>query len=112
MISMTEDEPLSLASFQLAAEQNLDAAQVQIGKSLYQNGQCPLHYAEALRWFQLAATQGDPDALFLVGYMHELGHGMPADNVTAIRWYKRAAAAGQLRAAHCLQKFGVSLLGV
>lgn len=103
--ALTNDESLSLASFQLAAEQNLDAAQAELGKSIYQGGHCPVsHYTEAIRWFQLAAAQGDPHALFCVGLMHEYGHGVPADNFEAIRWYRRAADAGHRRAVLRLQK--------
>ena len=99
-----DNDAEALVLFQLAAEQNLDRAQLQLGKILYRNGLCPPEqHAEALRWFQLAAGQGDGAGLFMVGYMHELGHSVPADKNAAMRWYKRAVAAGHKRAATCLQ---------
>jgi len=101
---LANDDAEALAWFQLAAEQNLDRAQLELGRILYYNGLCPPEqHAEALRCFQLAAGQGDGDGLFCVGYMHELGHSVPADKNEAVRWYKRAAAAGHRRAAICVQ---------
>ena len=105
------DDAEALALFQLAAEQNLDRAQLKLGKILYRNGLCPPEqHAEALRWFKLAAGQGDGDGLFMVGYMHELGHSVPADKNAAVRWYKRAVAAGHFRAAFCVQKLNTLAL--
>ena len=101
------DADKALVLFRLAAEQNLDKAQFQLGKNVYEGGHCPEQkYAEALRWFMLAAAQGYPDALFSVGHMHEHGHGVRAEKAEAIRWYRLAASAGHTRAAFILQTLG------
>ena len=97
----------ALYLWQQAADQGLDAAQLEMGHSLYSNGTGNLDdYPEALRLYRLAAAQGHPDSIFCVGFMHELGHGVPADAVEALVWYKRAAAEGHKRAALCVQKLG------
>ena len=104
---LNDDDTQALAFFRLAAEQNLDRAQIRLGSNLYCNGFGPsADHAEALRWFQLAAAQGNPGALFYVGYMHERGEGVQADEAEAIRWYRRAAAAGHIQAAICLRTLG------
>ena len=98
---LTDAEP----PIRLAADQNLDAAQIWLGDTLYENGIGPHQLrAEALQWYQLAAAQGNARALLKVGYMHELGHSFPVDVAEAVRWYKRAAAAGSVRAAWCVKK--------
>ena len=99
------DRTLSL--WQQAADQGLEAAQMEMGHSLYSNGIGNLDdYPEALRLFRLAAAQGHPNASFCVGLMHELGHGVPANAVEALVWYKRAAAEGHPLATMCVQKLG------
>ena len=97
----------TLALWQQAADQGLDAAQLEMGDSVYSNGTGNTDEdPEALRWFQLAAAQGLPRALFMVAFCHELGHGVSEDKAEALIWYKRAAAAGVTRAARCVQKLG------
>jgi len=101
------DDVEALVLFRLAAEQNLDTAQLWLGKIVYEGGRCPEeNYAEALRWFMLAADQGYPDALFFVGHMHEHGHGVRAEKAEAIHWYRLAASAGHTRAVYMLQTLG------
>ena len=100
--------PQTLSLWQKAADQGLDAAQMELGQSLYGNGIGEeSDRPDALRLCKLAADQGFPRALFCVGLMHELGHhGFPADSVEALALYKRAAAAGHCRAVSCVRKFG------
>ena len=99
------DDAEALALFQLAAEQNLDRAQLKLGKILYRNGLCPPEqHAEALRWFKLAAGQGDGDGLFMVGYMHELGHSVPAVTVPEpkLSMVRTRAPSLQRSTLHCI----------
>ena len=100
--------PQTLSLWQQAADQGLDAAQMELGQYLYGNGIGEeSDRPAALRLCKLAADQGFPRALFCVGLMHELGHhGYPADSVEALALYKRAAAAGHCRAVSCVQKLG------
>ena len=97
----------AVALYRLAAAQNLDEAQNDLG-NMYWKGLGDVGVArddaEALRWFQLAAAQGHPVALYWVAYCHGQGLGVAADVAEAIRWYRRAQAAGEPRAAGALQR--------
>ena len=94
----------ALALYRLAAAQNFDAAQCELG-FMYSHG-CGVaqDHAEALRLYQLAAAQGHPAALFNVAYYHEEGRCVRKNKAEAIRWYRRAQAAGDYGAADELQR--------
>jgi hypothetical protein len=79
----------------LAAAQNLDEAQYQLG-FLHKIGYYVARdVVEALRLYQLAAAQGNPGALYCVAQYHENGLGGVCKNkAEAILWYRRALAAG------------------
>ena len=99
---VAQDYAQALALFRLAAAQNFDEAQNNLGK-MYDVGQgVAQDKAEALRLYQLAAAQGHPIALFNVAHFHELGRGVPKNKAEAIRWYRRAQAAGYPYAADAL----------
>jgi hypothetical protein len=93
---VAQDGAQALALFRLAAAQNLDEAQNDLGYMYYQgcgDGVAQDH-AEALRWYQLAAAQGHTQAMYCVAFCHECGYGVPKNVEEAIRWYRRAQAAG------------------
>ncbi len=101
---VAQDYAQAVALYRLAAAQNLDAAQLNLG-FLYDNGQgVAQDYAEALRWYQLAAAQGYPAALYNVADCREKGLGFRKNKAEAIRWYRRAQAAGHPDAAAALQE--------
>jgi TPR repeat protein len=65
---VTQDYHQAFALFLLAAAQNHDAAQCNLGY-MYLLGQgVDQDYAEAFRWYRLAAAQGHPEAIS-VGYL-------------------------------------------
>ena len=100
---VAQDYAQAVALYRLAAAQNLDGAQWNLG-DMYQGGRVVAKdLAEALRWYQLAAAQGLPHAMYWVALCHEKGWGVAADVAEAIRWYRRAQAAGDTAAAGKLQ---------
>ena len=94
----------ALALYRLAAAQNFDGAQCNLGQMYYLGLGVAEDDAEALRLYQLAAAQGHPHALCNVAVYHELGRGVPKNEAEAIRWYRRAQAAGHPKAAAALQR--------
>ena len=98
----------ALALYRLAAAQNLDAAQNNLGYMYYCGQGVDQDYAEALRLWQLAAGQGHPTALYRIAECHEHGlGGVRKNKAEAIRWYWRAQAAGFTYAAKDLRRLHV-----
>jgi len=103
---VAQDYAAAVAQCRLAAAQDCDQAQCNLG-FMYSNGHgVALDHAEALRWYKLAAAQGLGVALYNVGVYYEKGRGVAADRAEAIRWYKRSAAAGRSDAATALVRLG------
>ena len=101
---VAQDCDQALVLYKLAAAQNFDGAQCNLG-CLYSMGIGVYQsYAEGQRWYQLAATQGHPRGLFEVASGHEHGWGVRADKVKAIRLYRQAQAAGHPVAAYALRR--------
>jgi TPR repeat protein len=101
---VAQDYAQALALYRLAAAQNFDSAQNDLG-CMYDNGLgVAQDLTEALRWYQLAAAQGHTAALFNVAECHERGRGVRKNKAEAIRWYGRANAAGHPGAADALQR--------
>jgi len=103
---VARDYAAALVQYQLAAAQNYDLAQNQIGVVYDKGYGVAKDFAEALRWLKLAAAQGLGFAMWSVGLYYEKGWGVAADGAEAIRWYKRAAAAGLHQAAAALERLG------
>ena len=103
---VAQDHATAVALCRLAAAQNYDQAQCNLG-FMYDKGYgVAQDYAEALRLYKLAAAQGLGVALCNVGVSYEKGEGVAADRAEAIRWYKRSAAAGHINAATALMRLG------
>ncbi len=97
---VAQDSAQALALYRLAATQNFDEAQNNLGYMYYKGRVVAQDYAEALRLHQLAVAQGHPTALSNAARCHELGRGVRKKNkAEAIRWYKRAQTAGHDAAA-------------
>ena len=101
---VAQDYAQAVALYRLAAAQNLDAAQNDLGYMYHEGLGVAQDDAEALLLSQLAAAQGHPDALYFVGAFHEHGEGVPENKAEAIRWYRRAQAAGDPVAADALRR--------
>ena len=99
------DYAQALALFRLAAAQNFDAAQCNLGDMYYVGDGVARDYAEALRLFQFAAAQGHLQALYWVAHYYEGGRGVRRNKAEALRWYRRAQAAGHTYATEVLQRF-------
>ena len=93
-----------IALYRLAAAQNFDEAQYDLGGMYHRGLSIEQNNAKALRWYQLAAAQGHPEALFMVAFYHKFGKGVRRDWDEAICWYKRAKKAGHPCAADALKK--------
>jgi TPR repeat protein len=108
LAGVMQDRTKAVSMYQLAAAQNYDEAQNDLG-FVHENGiGVVVDYAEALRWFKLAANQGHPTSSSNTALLYRRGRGIPADKAEAIFWYRRAAAAGHLAAAAELKKLGVA----
>jgi TPR repeat protein len=101
---VAQDYAQAVALYRLAAAQNLDEAQCNLGCMYLLGEGVAQDVAEALRLFQLAAAQGHPLALFNVALCYEDGRGVRRNKAEAIRWYRRAQAAGYPSAAAALQR--------
>ena len=101
---VAQNDAQAVALYRLAAAQNFDAAQCDLGYMYSQGFGVAQDHAEALRLYQLAAAQGLPAALANVAVFHERGHGVRKNKAEAIRWYRRAQAAGHPGAASALQR--------
>jgi TPR repeat protein len=91
---VVQDYAVAVAQFRLAAAQDYDMAQNDLGIMYGRGEDVALDHVEALRWYKLAAAQGLGAALCNVGLYYENGCSVAADKAEAMRWYKRAAAAG------------------
>jgi hypothetical protein len=60
---VAQDYAQAFALFRLAAEQNHDAAQCNLGYMYYLGQGVAQDYAGAVKWYQLAAAQGLPEAI-------------------------------------------------
>jgi TPR repeat protein len=103
---VAQDINQALALLQLAAAQNLDEAQCELGCMYDEGDGVAIDLAEALRWYQLAAAQGHSIAMFNIAFFHEHGRGVRENKAEAIRWYRRAQAAGNTYAVFHLQELG------
>jgi TPR repeat protein len=95
-----------IALYRLAAAQNFDEAQYDLGGMYHSGISIEQNNTLALRWYQLAAAQGHPGALYMVAFYHEFGKGVRRDWDEAICWYKRAKKAGHPCAADALKRLG------
>jgi TPR repeat protein len=102
---VAQDYAQAVALYRLAAAQNLDDAQHNLGFMCYLGEGVARDYAEALRLYHLATAQGHPDAMYWVAECHKEGQGVRKNMAEAIRWYRRAQAAGHTHAAVVLQRF-------
>ncbi len=103
---VAQDFARALELYQLAASQNLDEAQNELGNMHHYAVGVARDDVEALRWQQLAAAQGHPNALYNLAMFHENGWGLSKSKTQAILGYRRALAAGYSAAAFDLQRLG------
>jgi TPR repeat protein len=101
---VAQDNAQAVALYQLAAAQNLDEAQCNLGFMYEQGFGVAKDYAEALRLYLLAAAQGCPLALYYVGIYYEDGRCVRQNKAEAICWYRRAQAAGNPYVAYHLKR--------
>ncbi len=102
---VAQDYAQAVALYRLAAAQNLDGAQCDLGYMYWEGHGVAEDEAEALRLYQLAAAQGHPAAFHWVALCHEGGlGGVRKNKAAAIRWHRRAQAAGSPFAADALQR--------
>jgi len=91
---------------QLIEEEELPAAQSNLGLCYFAGQGVEQNFSEAARWFTLAAEQGHPNAEFFLGECYLFGLGVPQDAEIAVELYYLAAMQGhseaQFRFAECL----------
>ena len=103
---VAQDYPQAIVQYRLAAAQNHDEAQNNLGLMFGMGNGIAQNKAAALHWHQMAAAQGHRVAASNVAWYYECGTSVAADKAEAIRWYKRAAAAGYSAAANHLKRLG------
>ncbi len=101
---VAQDDAQAVALYRLAAAQNLDTAQSNLGNMYLQGHGVARDSAKALRLYRLAAAQGCSGGLVGVAIIYECGAGVRQDKAEAIRWWMRAQAAGHPSAAAKLQR--------
>ena len=84
--------------YKLAAKQDYEIAQYNLGLSYEQSRGVNEDEAETVRWCKLAAEQGYARTQCILGFSCEQGHGMDEDKAEAVRWYKLAAEQGYRKA--------------
>jgi TPR repeat protein len=99
-LALDNGEAVSL--YRLAALQQLDAAQRDLGFMFFKGWGVAEDHAEALRCYLAAAAQGDAAALNSGAECHHAGRGTAVDFDAAIAFYARASAAGCVSAAESL----------
>jgi len=103
---VAQDYAAAVAQYRLAAAQDYDLAQNELGFMCHKGYGVAQDRAEALRLYKLAAAQGLGAALDNVGLCYEHGLSVAVNKAEAIRWYKRAAAAGFTQATDALKRLG------
>ena len=99
-LALDHGEAVSL--YQLAASQQLDAAQRDLGFMFFKGWGVAEDHAEGLRCYLAAAAQGDAAALNSAAVCHHAGWGTAVDFDAAMVFYARASAAGYESAAESL----------
>ncbi len=89
-----QDPAQAVAWFYKAAEQDLSAAQTQLGMMYEKGWGATQDYVEAIGWYRRAGEKGDPFALKSLMEMHEHGRGVPKDLVKAQALYLIAIERG------------------
>ena len=80
--------------FRKAAEQGLDAAQINLG-SAYETGEgVPQDMKVAVKWYRKAAEQGDSYGQYRLGAMYMNGLGVTLNHKEARKWFRKAAEQG------------------
>ncbi|MEO3389174.1 tetratricopeptide repeat protein [Mesorhizobium sp. CAU 1741] len=79
---------------ELAANQNYDTAQIELGTMLVEGRGGAEQEKAGFAWLMRAARAGNPAAQNRVAKLYRSGVGVEADRVTAVAWYLRARRAG------------------
>jgi hypothetical protein len=88
--------------YRKAADQNLSAAEKEVGY-FYQSGLgVKRDYAQTLTWYRRAAGHGNSDAENQLGWMYQFGQGIEPDDAKALTWYGLAADQGNIHPAPLL----------
>ena len=89
------DWAAAVAAFRPLAEQNVAAAQVNLGNLYMKGWGVEQDYHAAFRWYLKAATQGDALGQNKLGVLHYYGLGVEEDHAEAARWFREAAEQGE-----------------
>jgi TPR repeat protein len=79
---------------ELAAAQNFDTAQIELGTLLVEGEGGTPDPKAGFSWLMRAASAGNPAAQNRVAKLYRAGVGVEPDRVTAVAWYLRARRAG------------------
>ena len=79
---------------ELAAAQNFDTAQIQLGTWLVEGIGGERDREAGFAWLLRAARAGNPAAQNRIAKLYRAGIGVEPDRVTAAAWYLRARRAG------------------
>lgn len=90
-LGIKRDPICAFYRFKKAAEQNVVAAQMNLG-AIYIKGNFlqESDYFEAFHWFQKAAEKGDSDGQYRIALMYEKGMGVRQNIISAKEWYGKS----------------------
>ena len=91
---VSQDYKTAVKWFRLAAEQELAAAQSNLGVMYFEGQGVLQNYKTALKWYALAANQGNVPAQYGLGQLYPNGRGVIQDYITAHMWANIAAVNG------------------
>jgi TPR repeat protein len=102
--NVSQNRVQAVSFFRLAAAQNLDEAQCELGLLHLRGVAQDDDDDDVLRWFHLAAAQGHPKACYWIANCYEFGEGVDENEAKAKSWYKCAKEAGYPAAVLELQR--------
>ena len=89
---MAKDSVEAVKWFRKAAEQNLPAAQSNLGAAYLLGDGVAKDYSEAVKWFRKAAEQNDSQGQYDLSISYLRGEGVTKDYVESYKWGLLAAS--------------------
>src|ERR1039457_2797619 len=90
-LGVAKDAVAAVSWYRKAAEQNLAAAQYNLGVCYEQGKAATKNEAAAVVWYRKAAEQNLAAAQYNLGVCYYRGRGVIKDEVEAVKWVRKAA---------------------
>ena len=109
LLGQPVDSHLAIKQWTLAAEQDLEEAQIALGEAYAEGSGVAQDNQLARHWLSKAANKNDPSVQLQLGHRFAYGNGVPQDNTEALHWISTACAQDIPEAQYTLA--GVYLFG-